>query len=523
VMVIEDSVSLLLPDAVEFGDKKESAAPSNAQWTNEDKSKRYTPFTTFNYSVCFFRHVFKSFGSLRNKLQTNRFVHALQGDLQSRFILSFDFIDTSISQSMTNVTNYYKTNLTALNLAEIAAKASRRSPSPDLRDLHWKEMTFPASEPILSSSSRPSSSASLIQPPPISAAGYDLAKNVYPASSTLPYHNQSSEDIPSSSWSGRPLPTRISQPQTHIVPPNPPSVIRPEDTCPPSQSPHHAGYSSLTSSRNTSLPYRYIPRPGVPAEQHAHSPPPPGKYHDGPHPPPLPTRQSHERSGISSSPTWSPEEHREHPRSRISVSTSSASARSHSPPPHSSIMSGSSVSGYVPGLPSGATPIIHSPTIPSPKLPLHRATTPYEPHPLPPPSQGDDPRTRIDARGSTSRNPPAAPRSPVIYQTLPHSHSRQRSGSSATGWGHPMSAFPQQHNRYYNTSELPHSNNVSRTMGVGDSSVSNETRREIPYDAATAVRSNSNASFTHANHSRRLSADTPSAVWSWVPQGAWID
>ncbi len=424
---------------------------------------------------------------------------------------------------MTNITNYYKTNLTALNLAEIAAKAPRRSPSPDLRDLHWKEMTFSVSEPILSSSSRPSSSASLIQPPHISA-GYDLAKNVYSASSTLPHHLQSSEDIRSSSWSGPPLPTRISQRQTHIVSPNPPSVIGPEDTCPPSQSPHQAGYSPLTSSRNTSLPYRYIPRPGVPAEQHAYSPPPSGRYHDGPHPPPLPTRQSHSRSGISSSPTWSPEEHREHSRPHISVSTSNASAHSHSPPPHSTIVSGSSVSGYVPGLPSGATPIIHSPTIPSPKLPLHRATTPYEPHPLPPLSQGGDPRTRSDPRGPTSRYPPAAPRSPVNYQALPHSHSRQRSGSSETGWGHPMSVFPQQHNRYYNTTEppLPHSSNVSRTMGVGDSGVSNEMRREAPYNAATAVRSNSNAGHTHASHTGR-STDTPSAVWAWVPQGGWID
>jgi len=194
--------------------------------------------------------------------------------LQFRVILSLAFIDTSISKSMTNVTNYYKTNLTALNLAEIAAKAPKRSPSPDLRDLHWKEMTFSASEPILSSSSRPSSSASLIQPPSISAAGYDLAKNVYPASSALPYHNQSSEDIPSS-WSGPPLPTRMPQRQTHSVPPNPPSVIGPEDSCPPSQGPHHAGYSPLTSIRNTSLSYRYIPRPEAPAEQHAYSPPPP--------------------------------------------------------------------------------------------------------------------------------------------------------------------------------------------------------------------------------------------------------
>jgi len=415
---------------------------------------------------------------------------------------------------MTNVTNYYKTNLTALNLAEIAAKAPRRSPSPDLRDLHWKEMTFSASEPILSSSSRPSSSASLIQPPPISAAGYDLTKNVYPASSALSYHNQSSEDIPSSSWSGPPLPTRMPQRQAHSVPPNPPSVIGPEDTCPPSQSPHHAGYSPLTSSRNTSLPYRYIPRPEVPAEQHAYSPPPSGRYHDGPPPPPLPTRQSHSSSGISSSPTWSPEEHREHSRPRISVSTPSASAHSHSPPPHTSIISGSSVSGYVTGLPSGATPIIHSPTIPSPKLPLHRATNTYEPHAS---SQRDDSRTRSDARGPTSRNPPAAPRSPVIYQATPHSYSRQRSGSSATGWGYPMSGFPQ-HNRHHNTSDLPHSNNVSRTVGVGDNGVSNEVRREASYNAVR-----SNASLTHANHSRGLSGDTPSTLWSWVPQGSWID
>jgi len=90
-MVIEDSVSLLLPGVAEFGDKKESAAPSNAQWTNEDKSEQSIPFTTFNNPLFFPRHVLKSFGSLRNKLQTNRFVHALQGNfaISSHLIISF--------------------------------------------------------------------------------------------------------------------------------------------------------------------------------------------------------------------------------------------------------------------------------------------------------------------------------------------------------------------------------------------------------------------------------------------------
>ena len=92
-MVIEDSVSLLLPGVAEFGDKKESAAPST-QWTNEDKSEQFTPFTTLNNPIFFFRHVLKSFGSFRNKLQTNRFVHALQGNLQFRVILSLTYIDT---------------------------------------------------------------------------------------------------------------------------------------------------------------------------------------------------------------------------------------------------------------------------------------------------------------------------------------------------------------------------------------------------------------------------------------------
>lgn len=86
-MVIEDSAGAA-NDSAEFGDKKESAAPSNAQWTNEDKSKQFTRFATFKYPVCFFRPVLKSFGSVRNKFQTNSFVHAFQGDLQFPVILS---------------------------------------------------------------------------------------------------------------------------------------------------------------------------------------------------------------------------------------------------------------------------------------------------------------------------------------------------------------------------------------------------------------------------------------------------
>lgn len=391
--------------------------------------------------------------------------------------------------------------------------------------------TFPASEPICSSNSRPSSSTSHKQLP-VSSAGHDPPKNIYPPLSMLPYHNQPSEEICSSSRNGPPLPTRISQRQTHIIAPSSPSVVDPEDTHPTSQSPSQA---LLTGSRNTPLPYGCIPRPGEPVEQHIYSSVPPSeRYHHGPHPPPLPSRQSHSRSGVPPSPTRLSEENCEYTRHHRSISTSNASTRTRSPPPHSSTTISSSASGYAPNLPSGATAIIHSPTIPSPKLPLHRVTTHHEPYPLPPLSQGDPRSNSSDPRDPPSRYPPVAPRSPVNYQAHPHSHSRQRSGSSATGWG--RSTLPPQH-VYYNTirPSLPYSNDsygnhlggapISSTKGgVGNGGISNETRRE----AHNAVRSNSNTD-THANHSHGRSSSTssshmpsPSGVW-WVPQGEWND
>ena len=303
-------------------------------------------------------------------------------------------------------------------------------------------MAKPVSGPPLPSClSPPTNHVNLLsttKPTSINPPGYDQPS--YTPVSALPYrrHSSPSEDV-RSSWTAPPLPTRLSQRTNFSTLPSAPSVTgRADSNQLPSGSRHQAVRSPPTLSGMAHAHYPYSPP--LSESPRAYTSRAPSVRYSG-EPDSLPSRCS-SGSRVTLSPNLSsrsPQSHRQYPRPRISTSTSSMQTSSplipHAPP--------AAGLGYDPALPgptSCTTAIVHSPTIPSPQLPLHHSPISYGQHPLPP---RGDPRSGNGAREGHRYLPPTLTRSPVNHQ-----HPKQRSAPSAPGWDLGPASSPRQ--RHYN-------------------------------------------------------------------------
>ncbi|CAA7264339.1 unnamed protein product [Cyclocybe aegerita] len=320
---------------------------------------------------------------------------------------------------------------------KVVASAPKRSPTPD----RWNELPFSAADP--SASSMPTTlpvHAVPNQTPPMSSLSYDpSARSAYPLSGPSPYGaNTSPRDVGvPQPWTVPPLPTRIHHTP---VPPSPStqptSFIARNMTGnnPSMDNRRHSLYNS-PPSRNGSYPYSNSttsdPRGGYPSSSV-------GKYPEGSGPPPLPTRappptQAGPRQSSPPNPTRSPKAPMKSPvlgRAQPSSTPSTPLYVTSSPP-----MPTNGRPGYVPPplappvAGPNATPIVHSPTGMSPKLPPQTPQTPTRaPATVHPPAQ-NNPAHHISTYGGYPPPPPSG--------QYPYGESRPRSGStsSAGGWG----------------------------------------------------------------------------------------
>ncbi|KAF9530238.1 hypothetical protein CPB83DRAFT_190051 [Crepidotus variabilis] len=262
------------------------------------------------------------------------------------------------------VTNYYKTHQVEMNLADIAAKAAQRSPSPGSQ---WVDLHPPNSKPLSHTGFRSSSSSNL---------------NVYPGSvsGATPYIQVSPREGQTRklSWTGPPLPTRVPQRLT-------------------SGSDLHSPDSRRYGQNGGPHDYPYPPRT--------------------PHSPPTP-RISHSTPGLASNISAI---------SRPRISTSLGGSSPPIPDTSSPSRDASASAPHSPP-PSGATAIVHSPTIPSPKLPAHQSPPPPQPHAHTPFPANHHPRR--DQRPEQGLRFPHT-HSPVNHQPQPRAGSTPSPGA---GW-----------------------------------------------------------------------------------------
>lgn len=329
-----------------------------------------------------------------------------------------------VRQTTVQVTNFYKSNLVELKLAEVSARAPKRSPTPELGQA-WMELPFSVvnSSPVqmLRSTSSLMGSRSNGPTPPMSSLSYDPSKNVYPPSSKTGYSGTPvSRDVHRPPpWTSPPLPTRMPQRPNYPLPHSPSATLGG-----PPQSHRHPPYSPPPPPRTAPNPYPYRVTP----DTHASYGPNTNPSHPSRNPnsqsgpptttsPTLPTRSSQ-----AYLPPSRPPQDPTRPRSGATPMYTSS-------PPLPPLVRPAPV--YTPTPPpapnTGTTAIVHSPTIPSPQLPFQ---TPYG-------HMSDYPPHPTDSRGNGTRYPSGSP------------------VDSRSGWGAPAS------HRFFNSD-----GSASHTVGV---------------------------------------------------------